>query len=75
MKYNVKFYLNSGLVYEMETDEYRNYQKILKKKSDVLQITLKKNGVKYIPVSNIQLLEVKENDTLKREERQNEQPT
>jgi len=73
VKYNVKFYLNSGLVYEMETDDHRNYQKILKKKSNVLQIFSKENEVKYIPVSNIQLLEVKENDTLKRKEKQNEQ--
>jgi len=60
-------------VYEMETDDHRNYQKILKKKSNVLQIFSKENEVKYIPVSNIQLLEVKENDTLKRKEKQNEQ--
>lgn len=60
-------------MYEMETDDHRNYQKILKKKSNVLQIFSKENEVKYIPVSNIQLLEVKENDTLKRKEKQNEQ--
>ena len=69
MNYNVRLYLNSGLLYEMETDEARDYKEILKKKSDVLQITSKKNEVKYIPVSNIQLIEVKENDTLKRKEK------
>jgi len=69
VNYNVRLYLNSGLLYEMETDEARDYKEILKKKSDVLQITSKKNEVKYIPVSNIQLIEVKENDTLKRKEK------
>ena len=69
MNYNVRLYLNSGLLYEMETDEARDYKEILKKKSDVLQITSKKNEVKYIPVSNIQLIEVEENDTLKRKEK------